>query len=78
MCIASNGVPPTVSKRYDVQINCKCIHFRIIYPFKPTEQKFIDPLNDKESGNIKYHFIRMCHDSINGAAQCAFGLNLCE
>lgn len=22
-CIASNGIPPTVSKRFDVQINCK-------------------------------------------------------
>lgn len=23
MCIASNGVPPTISKRYEVQVNCK-------------------------------------------------------
>lgn len=23
LCIASNGVPPSVSKRYDVQVNCK-------------------------------------------------------
>lgn len=23
LCIASNGIPPSVSKRYDVQVNCK-------------------------------------------------------
>lgn len=23
LCIASNGVPPSVSKRYDIQVNCK-------------------------------------------------------
>lgn len=23
LCIASNGIPPSVSKRYDVHINCK-------------------------------------------------------
>lgn len=23
LCIASNGVPPTISKRYEVQVNCK-------------------------------------------------------
>jgi neurotrimin len=23
LCIASNGIPPSVSKRYDIQVNCK-------------------------------------------------------
>lgn len=23
LCIASNGIPPSVSRRYDVQVNCK-------------------------------------------------------
>lgn len=23
LCIASNGVPPSVSKRFDVHVNCK-------------------------------------------------------
>jgi neurotrimin len=23
LCIASNGIPPSVSKRYQVQVNCK-------------------------------------------------------
>lgn len=23
LCIASNGVPPSVSKRFDVQVNCE-------------------------------------------------------
>ena len=23
LCIASNGIPPSVSKRFDVQVNCK-------------------------------------------------------
>lgn len=26
LCIASNGVPPSVSKRFDVHVNCKYIH----------------------------------------------------
>jgi neurotrimin len=25
LCIASNGIPPTVSKRYDVQVHCECL-----------------------------------------------------
>jgi hypothetical protein len=25
LCIASNGIPPSVSKRYDVQVHCECL-----------------------------------------------------
>lgn len=38
LCIASNGVPPSVSKRYEVQVNCK---FSISYPcLTQTEVKY--------------------------------------
>lgn len=32
LCIASNGIPPSVSKRYDVQVNCK-------WPISVTENE---------------------------------------
>lgn len=31
LCIASNGVPPTVSKRIKVSVDCKCSHIYLIY-----------------------------------------------
>lgn len=32
LCIASNGIPPSVSKRYSVQVQCECGPF----DFPPT------------------------------------------
>lgn len=38
LCIASNGVPPSVSKRIKVSVDCKCVD---ITKSKPkTKQKF--------------------------------------
>lgn len=31
LCIASNGVPPTVSKRIFVSVDCKCITHLVNY-----------------------------------------------
>lgn len=31
LCIASNGIPPSVSKRYDVQVNCKLIIMELLW-----------------------------------------------
>lgn len=30
LCIASNGIPPSVSKRFDVQVMCKCLHIQFV------------------------------------------------
>lgn len=31
LCIATNGVPPSVSKRFDVQVNCKYVYITITF-----------------------------------------------
>ena len=33
MCIASNNVPPTVSRRVSLSVNCKYIVYSIIHKF---------------------------------------------
>lgn len=39
-CIASNGIPPTVSKRFDVQVNCKL--FSIFYSISIFKYKNVE------------------------------------
>ncbi|XP_055296143.1 neurotrimin isoform X2 [Sitodiplosis mosellana] len=67
MCIASNGVPPTVSKRYDVQVNfppsVKAVNHVVGAPVEShvllecTVEVFPKPLNGwyKNDGSIKLH-----------------------
>lgn len=38
LCIASNGIPPSVSRRYDVQVNCKYRENQFKSLFKDSKQ----------------------------------------
>lgn len=82
MCIASNGVPPTISKRYEVQVNCK--YMKIWKGFVSHVPYAVDGSRGSSTWEVamkcmkqmKYHFIgeRVTIHFI--AAQSAF--NRCE
>lgn len=60
LCIASNGIPPSVSKRYDVQVNCKCpINWRL-YPRNPLEKDFGNAKQAAEAAFKKFSISNSC------------------
>lgn len=42
LCIASNGIPPSVSKRYDVNVNCEYLLHNISLHFNKNALKTIN------------------------------------
>lgn len=45
LCIASNGIPPSVSKRIMVIVNCKLFHYQ-------KQNMYVQPIVCSSAGNL--------------------------
>ncbi|EDX18544.1 GD15495 [Drosophila simulans] len=68
MCIASNGVPPTVSKRMKLQVHCEYHYTIYIYPYMIHDKWVAPPAAVGQENGLIYGSRRqlMPHNNHNG------------
>lgn len=60
LCIASNGVPPSVSKRIKVSVDCKCLYFNEAKIKKKSHKIYsISSSDDMDTSSISRNSINL-------------------